>query len=508
MAKPVVDEIATAQSDPYVPNFTGLLSPTDEVLAKRGGVAGLKVYDEIRRDPHAFAVLEKLKLEIISREWKVEPPEDASRLEKKAAAEVERQLKALNFDRLTRGLLGAVLKGFSVAEVLWSSTALGWEARTKVRKQRRFRFTVDGELRLLTRGNSLTGEPVPPMKFIVHRHSIDDDDDDPYGVGLGSVLFWPAWFKRQVLAHWLRGTEKHASPTVHLQYEGQYDETRQAQMEAVARKIANDTSLITPKTVEASLLEAKNGGGGDFFETIARYLDELMSEAVLGETLTTNSGERGARSLGEIHNEIRIAIAKAASDLVSATIMDTLVRWIVELNYPGARSPTVYRDFSETEDLEKKVDRDKKLHDMGYEPAEGGEYISETYGGEWVKKQTAEPSGTDPEQFGRQPPAPGKPVTGDDATAGLEFAENPNSVSERGQSAVEELSNQLETVAQPAIDAMIEAIRTEFTEAQNYDDLILRLARLSGELGVEDLATALEQGSLLAQFEGVDSARD
>lgn len=498
MAKPAVTEIATAQSDPYVPQLTGLLSPTDEVLAKRGGAAALKVYDEIRRDPHAFAVLEKLKLEIISREWKVEPPEDATPLDKKAAAEVERQFKALNFDRLTRGLLGAVLKGFSVAEALWSSTALGWEVRTKVRKQRRFRFTVDGELRLLTRANSLTGEPVPPMKFIVHRHSIDDDDDDPYGVGLGSVLFWPAWFKRQVLAHWLRGTEKHATPTVHLQYEGSFDEKRQEQMEAIARKIANDTTLITPKTVEAALLEAKNGGGGDFYETIARYLDELMSEAVLGETLTTNSGERGARSLGEIHNEIRIAIAKAASDLVSATINDTLVRWIVELNYPGARLPSVYRDFSETEDLDDKVERDKKLHDMGYEPAEGGEYISETYGGEWVKKATVEPQDA-------AMAVPEKPVPGKGPTDDLQFAENPNSVSERGQKAVEELSNQLETIAQPAIDAMIETIRAEFAEARDYDDLILRLARLSGEMGVDDLATALQQGSLLAQLEGVDS---
>lgn len=135
---------------------------------------------------------------------------------------------------------------------------------------------------------------------------------------------------------------------------------------------------------------------------------------------------------------------------------------------------------------------------MGYEPAEGGEYISETYGGEWVKKQPVEPQDA-------AMAVPDKPVPGKSPTEKLEFAENPNSVSERGQKAVEELSNQLETVAQPAIDAMIETIRAEFAEARDYDDLILRLARLSGEMGVDDLATALQQGSLLAQFEGVDS---
>ncbi|EXL08211.1 hypothetical protein BG46_01395 [Brucella anthropi] len=492
MAVPVIPEIATAQSDPYVPNYTGLLQPTDEVLVSRGGASAIKIYDEIRRDPHAYAILQKLKLEVVSREWKITPASE-SRLDKKAAAEVERQLKAINFDQLTRGLLGAVLKGFSVAEILWSSTALGWEATTvKVKKQRRFRFTIDGALRILTRANSMDGEPVPERKFIIHRHTIDDDDDDPYGVGLGSVLFWPAWFKRQVLAHWLRGTEKHATPTTVMQYEGNYDEKRQAQLTGVLRLMANDTGLVIPSTVAASLLESKNAGGGDFFEKLARYLDELMSEAVLGETLTTNSGERGARSLGEIHNEIRIAIAKAASDLVCATIGDTLVRWIVELNYPGAGLPEVWRDFSETEDLDKKVDRDKKLHEMGYEPADP-DYISDTYGAEWVKKQPVNAVQADP----------AKPASVMD---NLDFAENPNSVSKRGESTVKELSDQLETVAQPAIDAMIEAIRAEFTEARDYDDLIIRLARLSAEMGVEDLATAMEQGSLLSMLEGVDSA--
>lgn len=494
MADPINQEIASVASDPYIPHFQNIMQPTDEVLASRGGVAGLKVYDEIRKDPHAFAILQKRKLEVVSREWKVQPPDNPSRLEKKAAAEVEKQLKSLDFDKLTKGLLGAILKGFAVGEVMWDNVDGIWTVKlVRVKKQRRFRMTIDGTLRVLTRSNTIDGEPVPERKFIVHRHSIDDDDDDPYGVGIGSVLYWPAWFKRQVLAHWLRGVEKHAAPTVHASYPGGFDQARQEQLEAGLRRMANDTGIVTPENVKIALVEAQRGGGGALQEELSRYLDELMSEAVLGETLSTNSGERGARSLGEIHNEVRIAIAKADSDLLSATIKNTIVRWIIELNYPGARLPDVWRDFSEAEDLDKRVERDKKLHDMGYEPSEI-DYINETYGGEWVKKQKPAPL-SDPDASQQKP----------QVTADLEFSENPNSVSAHGQRAVEELSSQLETVAQPAIDAMIEQIRTEFTEATDYDDLILRLARLSSELGVEDLASALEQGSLLAELEGVDS---
>ncbi len=129
IAAPPGQEIATLASDPYVPSYQNLLQPTDEVLAARGGAHAIKVYDEIRRDAHAFAILQKRKLEVVSREWNVKPPEEAtSRLDKKAAAEVERQFKALDFDRLTRGLMGAVLKGFSVAEIMWELRDGVWTA--------------------------------------------------------------------------------------------------------------------------------------------------------------------------------------------------------------------------------------------------------------------------------------------------------------------------------------------------------------------------------------------
>ncbi|WP_174800691.1 DUF935 domain-containing protein [Martelella limonii] len=487
MAKPERFEIATAASDPFIPSFQGVLQPMDEVLAARGGASALKLYDEIRRDPHAHAVLAKLKLEVVSREWAVFPASETSK-DKEIADAVEAQLKAINFDRLTRGLLGAILKGFAVAEIIWIKENSLWKAEAvKVKKQRRFRFTVEGELRMLTRSSTMDGEPVPDGKFIVHRHSIDDDDDDPYGVGIGSVLFWPAWFKRQVLAHWLRGTEKHATPTTLAQYSGGFDQAKQDQLLNALRRMAGDTGLAVPDTVNVSLLEAKSAGGGDVFEALSRYLDELMSEAVLGETLSTNSGERGARSLGEIHNEVRIAIAKAAADLVCETVRDTLVRWFVEFNWPGAAIPEVWRDFSEAEDLNEKVERDKKIYEMGYEP-EDEEYFNETYGGAWVKRKAPEPAVTSP---GKQLPK---------AEEGTDFAEHSHP-----PDAASEIADQMEALGDPVIAAMIAEIRNQANAATDFDDLSLRLARLSAEMDIDGFAELMEQGMTLARLEGHDS---
>ncbi len=324
-------------------------------------------------------------------------PASDRRADRKAAELVENQLKGLGFDRLTAGLMGAVLRGYAVGETIWElRDGVWWAANAKVRKARRFRFTPDGDLRLLTRESSLDGVPVPPRKFIVQRYSLDGEDDDPYGLGLGSVLFWPAWFKRQVLAHWLKSSEKLTDPTVSATYPGGYDEEKQKKLLVSIRAMARDAGIVVPEGVVVKLLEAASDRN-DGQANLARYLDEMMSEAVLGETLTTSAGTNGSRALGEVHNDVRVAIAKADADLISATINDTLVRWIVELNMPGAGLPQVWRSFEEPADLSAQASRDKTLYDMGYRPR-SVDYVNETYGGDWVDTQPPP-----------EPPADGRP---------------------------------------------------------------------------------------------------
>ena len=469
-------EIASVDRDPMVPQYQTTLRPEDETLKARAGGRGISLYDEIRRDPHAYAVLNKRVTEVVSREWKVQQASDR-RLDKRAADAVRDQLKALDFDRLTKGLMGAILKGFAVAEVLWElRDGIWWAVKIKVRKQRRFRFTADGELRLTTRQSMIDGEPVPGRKFIVHRFSLDNEDDDPYGLGLGSVLFWPAWFKRQVLAHWLKSSENHSDPTTKGTYPGDWDDEKQKKLLAAMRNARRGGSIAVPDGITIEQLSApsdRNTGQ----ESLARYLDEMMSEAVLGETLTTNSGDRGARSLGEVHNDVRIAIAKADADLLSATINETLVRWIVEVNFPGAGLPTVWRDFEEGEDLDARVKRDQTLDQMGYRPS-SVDQINETYGGDWIDTRAA---------------APATPA----AAIGALFAEAVPADDPLGP-----LIDRTDAAAAPTLAAMLEKIRGAVVGAASYDEAAERLLALMPSLDPSGLADALEQALVIADLAG------
>jgi len=477
---PFTHEIATIARDIHRPmHFGGVLENLDDTLKTRGGAKGLKIYDELERDAHAYAVLQKRKLAVTARPWQVDPASDR-RDDKKAAELVRVQLQALGFDQLTTDLLDALLKGFAVGEVLWSIDGAQVVAREVVaRDQRRFCFTDALALRLLTRERPVEGEELPPRKFIVHRFGAKDGS--PYGLGLGHKLFWPVFFKRQDITFWLTFADKFGSPTAVGKYPSHATMTEQGKLLEALAAIAQDTGIIIPEGTMIELLEATRSGSTDAYEKLARYMDEQISECVLGETLTTNIGSGGSRAASETHNDVREELTKADADLLSDTLNKSLVRWIVDFNMPGAGYPTVYRVFEEPEDLEKRAKIDQALHEMGYEP-ESIEQINETYGGKWRKKAAAEPPAITPGvKPGTTPPEFAEPGAGDVADA---FAE------------------QLHTAAAAAMDGLIEPVKRLVMEATSLEDLRDRLLDLYAEMDASQLATVMQRALTAAELAG------
>lgn len=84
--------IANVHNDITVPMFSGRLRHQDETLIQRGGGRGLRIYDDVERDPRAFAALQKRKKTLLGRDWIVEATgEDARDI---AAAELSRRCSA------------------------------------------------------------------------------------------------------------------------------------------------------------------------------------------------------------------------------------------------------------------------------------------------------------------------------------------------------------------------------------------------------------------------------
>jgi len=270
---------------------------------------------------------------------------------------------------------------------------------------------------------------------------------------------------------------------VHGTYPGSaWDDAKQGKLLTAIRQMGRDAGIATPEGVKIELLEAASDRN-DGQAGLTRYLDEMMSEAVLGETLTTSAGTNGSRALGEVHADVRVAIAKADADLLSATLNDTLVRWIVELNMPGAGLPQVWRDFEDQPDPDAQASRDKTLSDMGYRPR-SVDYVNETYGVDVV--DTKEASVTDP--------------AADPAAATPAFAEAQAASRRAGD--LDPMVARLEKEAAPAIDAMLERIRAALDASSSYEEFAEALLTISPSMDVEALAAVLEPAFTAADLAG------
>lgn len=332
--------IAHVRNDITIPYFTDVLRPMDETLIARGQGKGLAIYDEIERDPHAYAVLIKRKHELVAREWSIDAaspdPADAE-----VADFLRGVLEKLPFDRICLELLDATLKGYSVAEIVWrrDGNRIVPDQIVSI-DQRRIVFDEHWRAKLLTREAMLLGLPLPDMKFIVHRFGAKGND--PYGLGLGTRLFWPVLFKREGFAFWLTFLEKYASPTPVAKVPLGMLPSEQRELMVALEGLVHSGAITLPIGAELSYLEATRSAPASH-EAWARYWDEQISEAVLGETLSTNIGKIGSLGAAEVHSEAKSQIIDADSDLLSDTLHATLLTWLVAKNFPGRAVPRVWR---------------------------------------------------------------------------------------------------------------------------------------------------------------------
>lgn len=334
--------IADARNDITIPYFSGRMQYADDTLIERGGGKGLKIYDELERDAWAGAVLDKRKKQLTAREWRVSPPKTGTARDIEAANFVRDVIEELPFDRICEDLLDATLKGFAISEIVWARNGNGiYPARVMSHDQRRFVFDETWQPRLLTWTNMDRGESLPDRKFVVHRFGVKGNN--PYGLGLGSRLFWPVMFKRQGVAFWLHFLDKFAGPTV-------VGKTPFGSLPDMERKLLQSladartaSAIVVPIGADVEFLEASRSGSVTY-QNFLEYWDKQISICVNGETLTTDMGAVGSRAASETHADMLGLLVDGDSDLLSATLRDTLIRWLVEYNVPGARLPFVWRE--------------------------------------------------------------------------------------------------------------------------------------------------------------------
>lgn len=378
-------------------NVFGIPQPEDPLQWLLGD--RIERYQELLLDPDIISCLQKRTYAVVAAEWEVQQA-SKDKKDELVARFVRWCLEEIQFDKICLELLEALVLGYKVAEIIWTKkTWVDEETKKKfevvcpedirTRDSHKFTFvkpeqpsknaTLWGyELRFLTLHNPIQGTPLPDKKFIIH--SIGSKTSNPFGVGLGSALYWPHEFKKQAVMSALTFGDRFAQPTVigkHL------PEQNPKKLEQFVRSITEGTSGVLPDGMEVFLLEASRSSSVNFYEWLIEWCENQIKKVILSEMM---SGAPQGLSGQPAQNDenVREEITKLDADVLCNCLNSTLVKWLVEFNFPDRQQPKVWRLFPESEDLNSRVNRDNTLQGMGWKLTE--EKFAEVYGSGYEKE--------------------------------------------------------------------------------------------------------------------------
>ena len=463
-------------------NFVAEVVPApDSVLASLGG--DLREYGILRRDDQVAALMQQRQDKLVEAEWEVIPGGDAPS-DVAAADFLREQLTGFNFDAACRKMHGSLLYGYGVAECLWGRDGSRITLQDiRVRAPWRFGFAKDRQLKLLVESRWLV---MPPRKFWLVTWGAEDDDN-PYGIGLGHQLWWPVYLKRNGARFWAAYLDRFGVPTTKAVYPSDEsdaeNEKRKKDALAAALSLRSEGAVALPEGFDVSLVESTSRGSGDFKDFLA-YWDDAIAKIILSQTGTSRIGQYSGTA--EVHSGIGTSVVKADADMLCQSFNAGPVAWLTEWNFPGARPPQVWRRVEDPTRVRADAQRDKDTAALGLELTD--DEIARRYGDAWQRRRDgASASGADFAEAGTEGHAPAEPYS-------------------------DTLARQAMTLADAPQTSMIDAIRTELDKAvaegedlASFAERMLALNKLSG---VDDLAQILYGAMTTAHLAGLAGEED
>jgi phage gp29-like protein len=468
--------------------------------------AYLELAEEMEeKDPHYRAVLAIRKNQVAGLDVQVDAASDSAEHVRHAdlvRAWIDRdELREELFD-----ILDAVGKGFSQTEIIWNTSGREWlPERLEWRDPRWFEFSrEDGRTPMLRTESG--PQPLSPFKYISHYHR--SKSGLPIRGGLARPVTWYWLFKNMGIKGWVQLAEVYGMPMRIGKYGGgATDKDKQALMRAV-RSIASDAAAIIPASMMIEFVEAKISGSITLHEGLARFLDQQVSKAVLGQTGTTDVGQHTGTA--DAHEAVRQDIEESDARQLAAAINRDLVRPMVDLNFrPQEAYPRLRIFRPDAEDVGMLVDNVAKLVPLGLkvgmstlrdklglpDPDPDEELLA-------PKRQPEQAEPGDPEEPapgvpGGKPGKPGEKPAAHSADI-LAGAAGPDAMDMLGEAALEGW--------QPLVDPIRAAIERLLNECASFEEFKRRLPELAATLPLEALAGHLGDAAFQARLTGETGA--
>lgn len=456
--------------------------------------------DDIReKDLHYAAVLQTRTLAVSGLPVDIQPWDD-SRAAKKAAALVQDVLREGDLAVLIGHLMDAIAKGYAVAEIVWDTSGSTWYPREIIPRPAHW-FTFDrdsGRLLRLVDG-SPEGAEIPPYRMIVHPPPIHAGI--PLLGGVARSALWAWVFKSYALRDWARFCELFGQPIRVGKYHQGASPDDVAVLRRAAFELGSDAAAVIPQEMVLELVESgSKSASTDLYHRLIDYLDRQVSKAVLGQTMTTDSGSSGSLAQAKVHEQVRRELLEADARAMAATLTRDLIAPIVRLNLgEDAPLPSLKLLVEDPEDLTALADHVVKLTQSGLPIPQW-----------WVREKFGIPEVTDGEavlgwaapKTDTPPPETAAQARAVPALHATPHAQQPPQPDELDRLVDEALAD-WQPMAEPLADAVQALLDAAAEAGLTADEVSRRLAEALPGLPVEALAEKLARAQFAARLAGV-----
>lgn len=367
LKKHLSQQIASRQTDPqHFYNTLQDLPNPDVILRKLGG--NQDIYQDIMADAHVLGELRSMRAGILGCEWQLTPGGD--RAQDLLAFDLCEKVFSRDPSPATRwhdvfwDIQQAILKGFSVLEIVWQvEDGYFVPAQILERPQRRFVFSQDNKLRLLTKDHPIEGIALDDRKWLLTKHMATQDN--PYGIAVLSSCFWPYTFKHSGFKYFVKFCEKYGLPWAIGKYPAGTPKEQQDELADSLARMVEDSVAAIPDNGSVELIEAKGATGEPVSERLINICNREISKALTSQTLATEIQGQGSFAAAETHSDREQKCYLADRKIIVAK-MNQLLRWITDINVANAHPPTFsfYDEPEARKDWVEAIDNVRKIMDV------------------------------------------------------------------------------------------------------------------------------------------------
>jgi phage gp29-like protein len=496
------------------------------LAAERGDmIAQAELFlDMEEKDTHIAAELSKRKMAVKKLDWSLEPPRDATATEKKNTKLLEALIRdELDIGAIRLDALDAIGHGYSCIELGWGRNTQDKWFPNQIEHRPPTWFTTpqdDRNTLHLRDSSSLYGVPLQPFGWIVHTHK--SRSGYLARTGLHRVLAWPYLYKNFSARDMAEFLEVYGLPIRLGKYPSTADDKAKRDLMRAVLSIGHHAAGIIPDNMAVELAQVVGSGNAESFMTMINWCEASQSKAILGGTLTSSTAANGNRSLGDVHNEVRLDIRDDDATQLDQTLSSRLVYPMAMLNglFADHRCPSFVSDTQEPDDLELYSNALPKLAGIGMKIPARYAYaklkIPVPEGDEEVLTVAAPAVPTPPPADG-QPAAALAALAGDantlnakDGVAGgidappsqPEQGDKPAQQADIDTTPISSMTDQLAVEAGSAIKSMVDQIAALAAQAESLEELRDQLLNGYGDLDSKALETVMARGFAAAELSG------